>query len=64
LERFENEQLALASESVKKELVHSIEGLFEVPDYMYLSVEQEVHSAIQEFIEQMRNHKILSSVTS
>lgn len=31
---------------------------------MYVSVEQDVHTAICEFIEQMRNHKILSSVTS
>ena len=48
---------------MKKELVLNIEGLFDVPDYISISVEQEVHTAIEEYIEKMRNQKILSSMT-
>jgi hypothetical protein len=40
---------------MKMELIANIEGLFEVPDYIFVRLEQEVHIAIMALIEQVRS---------
>lgn len=51
LDKFQKDQIAGASDVVKKEIVHSIEGLFDVPDYIFVRLEQEVHLAIVALVE-------------
>jgi len=56
----------LATKSVTAELVVNIWGQLdastqaqlEIPEYVKINVEQEVHAAIQDFIERKRNEKI------
>ena len=64
MDNFQNEQLSEASIMAKKEIVHKIEGLFNVPKFLFLKLETDIQRNIVELIEQVRINQIHTKLPS